>query len=141
VGEDALKISTIVKFSQNVLLGIAAFAISVYWTLTNNKAKLEENDNPGLKVIWQRFPKFVLGFVAASILFSFFISPEVITNVKGSLKNVQTLWFVLAFTSIGLETNFRELLGAENRRPLYGFMIAQMFNILITLVVAYFLFR
>jgi uncharacterized integral membrane protein (TIGR00698 family) len=32
VGEEALKISTIVKFSQNVLLGIAAFAISVYWT-------------------------------------------------------------------------------------------------------------
>ncbi|RYE09287.1 MAG: putative sulfate exporter family transporter, partial [Sphingobacteriales bacterium] len=35
VGEEALKISTIVKFSQNVLLGIAAFAISVYWTYTN----------------------------------------------------------------------------------------------------------
>src|SRR5690606_13971362 len=35
VGEDALKISTIVKFSQNVLLGIAAFFISVYWTYSN----------------------------------------------------------------------------------------------------------
>lgn len=141
VGEEALKISTIVKFSQNVLLGIAAFAISVYWTLTNNKEKLEENENPGLKVIWQRFPKFVLGFVAASILFSFFISPEQVSNVKASLKNVQTLWFVLAFTSIGLETNFRELLGSENRRPMYGFLIAQTFNIFVTLVVAYFLFR
>src|SRR5690606_13379531 len=34
VGEEALKISTIVKFSQNVMLGLAAFAISIYWTLT-----------------------------------------------------------------------------------------------------------
>src|SRR5690606_34691505 len=37
VGDEALKISTIVKFSQNVLLGLAAFAISVYWTLTGDK--------------------------------------------------------------------------------------------------------
>ena len=34
VAETALKISTIVKFSQNVLLGVAAFAISMYWTYT-----------------------------------------------------------------------------------------------------------
>jgi len=141
VGEDALKISTIVKFSQNVLLGLAAFAISVYWTVSGNKSRTEQQENPGLKVIWQRFPKFVLGFLAASLLFSFALSSEQIGSVKESLKNIQTLWFVLAFTSIGLETNFSELIGVENRKPLYAFLIAQTFNILITLVVAYFLFR
>jgi uncharacterized integral membrane protein (TIGR00698 family) len=36
VGEVALKVSTIVKFSQNVLLGLAAFAISIYWTYTKH---------------------------------------------------------------------------------------------------------
>ena len=140
LGEEALKISTIVKFSQNLLLGIAAFAISIYWTVTDNKTKPEGTEAPGLKVIWQRFPKFVLGFVGASLLFSFFISVEQIADVKGSLKNVQTLWFVLAFTSIGLETNFRDLIGVDNRKPLYGFLIAQSFNILVTLLVAYLLF-
>jgi uncharacterized integral membrane protein (TIGR00698 family) len=140
VGEDALKISTIVKFSQNVLLGLAAFAISVYWTLNANKNK-EQVENPGLKVIWERFPKFVLGFVGASLLFSFLLRPEQTAAVKESLKNVQTLWFVLAFTSIGLETKFSDLLKNENRKPLYAFLIAQFFNILITLVIAYFLFR
>jgi uncharacterized integral membrane protein (TIGR00698 family) len=139
VGEEALKISTIVKFSQNVLLGIAAFAISVYWTYSNSSKG--ENETPGIKVIWERFPKFVLGFVAASVLFSFFLSPEKITEVKDSLKNIQSLWFVLAFTSIGLETNFADLLGADNRKPLYAFLLAQLFNIFITLIVAYFLFR
>jgi uncharacterized membrane protein YadS len=139
VGEEALKISTIVKFSQNVLLGIAAFAISVYWTISN-KSK-GENETPGIKVIWERFPKFVLGFVGASVLFSFFLSPEIITEVKDSLKNIQSLWFVLAFTSIGLETNFGDLLGAGNRKPLYAFLLAQLFNIFITLVIAYLLFR
>jgi uncharacterized membrane protein YadS len=70
VGEEALKISTIVKFSQNVLLGIAAFAISIYWTY-NKRATDRTTEKPTLSVIWERFPKFVLGFIAASLLFSF----------------------------------------------------------------------
>lgn len=140
VGEEALKISTIVKFSQNVLLGLAAFAISVYWTFNSNKDVNRENENPGLSVIWDRFPKFVLGFVGASLLFSFVLDASQTAGVKESLKNVQTLWFVLAFTSIGLETNFADLFTSENRRPLTAFLIAQFFNILVTLVVAYLLF-
>ncbi|MEJ2882058.1 YeiH family protein [Pedobacter sp. GR22-6] len=140
VGEEALKISTIVKFSQNVLLGIAAFAISVYWTYTNHPAGKDKAEKPTLGVIWERFPKFVIGFVAASVLFSFFISPESNTAVKGSLKNLQGLWFALAFTSIGLETNFKDLFSRNSKTPFYAFIIAQGFNILVTLVIAFFLF-
>ncbi|MDB5257734.1 MAG: putative sulfate exporter family transporter [Chitinophagaceae bacterium] len=140
VGETALKISTIVKFSQNVLLGIAAFAISVYWTLNRKGDHAEQKEKPSLLVIWQRFPKFVLGFIAASLLFSFALSSDVMEEVKGSLKNLQTLWFVLAFTSIGLETNFADLFNANSKKPLYAFLIAQTFNIIITLILAYLLF-
>lgn len=141
VGEDALKISTIVKFSQNVLLGLAAFAISVYWTLNANRYKVNEEQRPGLKVIWQRFPKFVLGFIGASLLFSFLLNSSQTAAVKDSLKNIQTLWFVMAFTSIGLETNFKDLFGMQNRKPLYAFLIAQLFNIIVTLGVAMVLFK
>jgi len=140
VGETALKISTIVKFSQNVLLGIAAFAISVYWTYTQNPMAKDGETSPTLGVIWERFPKFVLGFAGASLLFSFFVSPEVQGAVKGSLKNLQSLWFALAFTSIGLETKFSDLFNKNSRKPLYAFLIAQSFNIVITLIVAFFLF-
>lgn len=140
VGETALKISTIVKFSQNVLLGIAAFAISVYWTYTRHSAANNKDTKPTLKVIWERFPKFVIGFVAASLLFSFLLSPATTAAVKDSLKNLQGLWFALAFTSIGLETNFAELFRQNSKKPLYAFLIAQTFNIFITLVIAYFLF-
>jgi len=140
VGEEALKISTIVKFSQNVLLGIAAFAISVYWTYKKNAA-VDEVEKPTLKVIWERFPKFVLGFVAASLLFSFVLNADTITSVKDGLKNIQSLWFVLAFTSIGLETKFSDLMKGENRKPMYAFLLAQLFNVVITLAVAYLLFK
>lgn len=141
VGEIALKTSTIVKFSQNVLLGVAAFAISIYWTYTNNPLAKENDAKPSLGVIWERFPKFVLGFVAASLLFSFVVPSDTVNAVKGSLKNFQGLWFALAFTSIGLETNFSDLFNKDSRKPLYAFLIAQTFNIFITLIIAYFLFR
>lgn len=141
VGEEALKVSTIVKFSQNLLLGVAAFAISIYWTVTNNPLAKDKDTKPSLGVIWERFPKFVLGFVAASLLFSFALSPETVSSVKGSLKNFQGLWFALAFTSIGLETNFSDIFNKDSRKPLYAFLIAQGFNILVTLLIAYFLFR
>lgn len=141
VGEIALKTSTIVKFSQNVLLGVAAFAISIYWTYTNNPLAKDKDTKPSLDIIWERFPKFVLGFVAASLLFSFVIPADTVSAVKGSLKNFQGLWFALAFTSIGLETNFSDLFNKDSRKPLYAFLIAQTFNIFITLIIAYFLFK
>lgn len=140
VGERALEISTIVKFSQNVLLGIAAFAISIYWTYSNSKSAAHA-EKPTLKIIWERFPKFVIGFIFASILFSFLISPEQVANVKGGLKSIQGLWFALAFTSIGLETNFKDLFVHNNKKPLYAFLIAQTFNIFVTLAIALLLFR
>lgn len=138
VGDEALKISTIVKFSQNVLLGLAAFAISIYWTVGKNDGG---GSKPTGRVIWDRFPKFVLGFLAASIMFSFFLSDESIAGVKDSLKSIQTLWFVLAFTSIGLETKFKDLVTQGGGKPLYAFLIAQLFNILVTGAVACLLFR
>lgn len=139
VGTRALQISTIVKFSQNVLLGFAAFAISVYWAYTR-KAPKGTGAKPSLGLLWERFPKFVLGFIAASVLFSFLVGPDTIKSVKDPLKSIQNLWFVLAFTSIGLETKFSDLFNASNKKPLYAFLTAQAFNIVITLLIAILLF-
>ncbi|WP_313189454.1 putative sulfate exporter family transporter [Sphingobacterium sp.] len=140
VGEEALKISTIVKFSQNVLLGIAAFFISIYWTYSKSVDDKTKREKPTLKLIWERFPKFVVGFVFVSLMFSFVVSPETTASIKDSLKSVQGLWFAIAFTSIGLETNFKDLFKQDNKKPLYAFLIAQTFNIIVTLVLAIALF-
>ncbi len=138
VGEEALKISTIIKFSQNVLLGIAAFAISVYWSI--NQAN-QNAERPTLKTIWDRFPKFVVGFVTASLLFSFGLPEATVESAKSVLKNIQGVWFAIAFVSIGLETNFKELFDQSNKKPLYAFLVAQGFNIIVTLIMAVLLFR
>lgn len=140
-GEEALKISTIVKFSQNVLLGIAAFAIAIYWNFTQQTDRRDlEGKKPSAKLLWVRFPKFVLGFVLASLVFSFFFAGEEFKPLAKSLKAFQTLWFTLGFVSIGLETNFRQLWNSENKKATLAFIGAQSFNIAFTLVVALIVF-
>src|SRR3546814_659283 len=82
VGERALEISTIVKFSQNVLLGIAALAISIYWTYRGTPDG-EHVENQGLGVIWERFPTFVLVFIGATLFFSFLLHASTLTAAQG----------------------------------------------------------
>jgi uncharacterized integral membrane protein (TIGR00698 family) len=137
LGEEALKYATLVKFSQNVLLGLAAFFISVYWSYTQKQANYEK---PTLRTIWDRFPKFVLGFILSSLLFSFVLSPALVSDVKAPLKDLQTYWFALAFVCIGLETKFTDIFKMENGRPAAAFIIAQVFNIFFTLVISYLVF-
>jgi len=136
-GEAAMKVATIVKFSQNVLIGIAAFLLALAWTF---KRGVEIGERPSASVIWERFPKFVLGFLVASIVFSFFLLQGTIDAVKGPLGFVRLLAFALAFTCIGLETNFKELLQLEGGRPAVAFLGGQAFNIVWTLILAYLLF-
>jgi len=138
VGPLALKAGVIVKFSQNVLIGVAAFFIAAWWTLKKeNDQKIEKQ---GLGIVWERFPKFVLGFIAASLLFSFVIPTETTKQVSGFLNGLRTLWFALAFVSIGLEAKFAELVKTQSGKPALAFTVAQIFNILWTLLWAYLLF-
>jgi len=138
VGDIALKYATIIKFSQNVLLGLAAFIISIYWTYA--KKAPSDVEKPTLRIIWDRFPKFVLGFILASLFFSFFIVPETAASLVKPIKAYQGFWFSLAFVCIGLETRFMDILKLDNGKPLFSFLIAQSFNIVVTLIVAFLLF-
>jgi uncharacterized integral membrane protein (TIGR00698 family) len=137
LGETATKTSVIVKFSQNALIGLAAFFLSVWWAL-NHGTRTGQRPTP--RIIWDRFPKFVLGFMAASLVFSFVLAPSTVQGTKGVLTGFRTAWFALAFTSIGLETRFSDLVGMEGGRPAVAFLAAQAINIVWTLLIAYLLF-
>jgi uncharacterized integral membrane protein (TIGR00698 family) len=138
VGPLALKAGVIVKFSQNVLIGVAAFFIATWWTL--KKEKTQGTEKQGLKIVWERFPKFVLGFIVASLIFSFLIPQATTKQVSGFLSAMRTLWFALAFVSIGLEAKFTDLVKIQGGRPALAFTSAQLFNIFWTLLWAYLLF-
>ena len=136
LGDVAETYSVIVKSSQNVLLGVAAFAISIYWSLRGTN----QAERPTARVLWDRFPKFVIGFVLTSLLFSFCLEPARAKELGALAKGVREALFSVAFVCIGLETDFKILLGRENRRSVSTFLIAQSFNIVVTLVMALLLF-
>ena len=136
VSEGAMKIGVIVKMSQNVLIGFAAFILAIVWTFK----KAVPGQKVGAIEIWFRFPKFVLGFIVASLIFSFMLDPKTVNAVKGQLGALRTWWFALAFTCIGLETRFVDLFRMGGGRPAGAFLGAQLFNILWTLLLAYLIF-
>ncbi len=140
VGPLALKAGVIVKFSQNVLIGFAAFFIAIWWTFKKNPAGNPTGEKPSLGVVWERFPKFVLGFIGASLLFSFLIPGDVVKQVGSGLNALRTVWFALAFVAIGLEARFADLVKLEGGKPALAFIGAQVFNIIWTLLWAYLLF-
>lgn len=140
VGPLAVKAGVIVKFSQNVLIGVAAIFIAGWWTLKKDPSAKTTTEGKGASIIWERFPKFVLGFLAASLLFSFLIPTATTKQVAGILNSLRTVWFALAFVSIGLEARFSDLIKTQGGRPAIVFMGAQLFNIAWTLLWAYLLF-
>ncbi len=137
ISEVAMKTGTIVKFSQNVLIGVAAFLLAIWWSA---KAGAQAGERPSVGVIWERFPKFVLGFLVASLVFSFVLDLKVVNDTKGLLAGLRTMWLALAFVSIGLETRFGELVKMEEGRPAIAFLGAQAINVVWTLLLAFILF-
>lgn len=138
IGETAEQYSVIIKSAQNVLLGVAAFVISIYWSYKGTNSDIR----PSGSVLWERFPKFVLGFLLASLVFSFAFEAETAKELsKVANKGARGLLFSLAFVSIGLETDFRYIFKKENGKYIWSFLTAQTFNIILTLLVAWLLFR
>ncbi len=145
LGDRALEVAATVKMIQNILIGVTAFGIATYWVTSVEK---DSDARPSFMEVWKRFPKFVIGFVAASIVFSILYSslpdgPELVTAmIKGSTKTLRGWFFCLAFVSIGLGTNIREL--APNLRggkPLILYLCGQTLNLCLTLFMAWLMFR
>lgn len=136
-GEDALPIATIVKTTQNALIGIVAIALTAYFAL-----KVERNSaaRPTLGQFWERFPKFVLGFIAASIIGTLYL--QYADDGKATIATVNDLrtWFLIfAFVAIGLEFSLRGLREA-GWRPVAVFASATVVNIVVALGLAVVLF-
>ncbi len=135
-GAQAMEVAVVVKMAQNVLIGAAAFLLAIWFTFKGKTG----TEKPGAMEIWFRFPKFVVGFIVASVVFSFFMteaSAKAVTGVTGGLRG---WWFTLAFLCIGLDTRFKELAAMGGGRPAAVFLLAQVFNIFWTLLLAWLIF-
>ena len=143
LGSEAEQIAAIVKMIQNSLIGIVAFCVAVFWVTRVEVGAAAARS--GASEIWHRFPKFILGFVAASVLFSFVLTPalggvrvDAILDVTSDLRG----WlFCLAFASIGLDSRIGDLLRqAGGGRPVQLYVTGQALNVVLTLIAAYLAF-
>jgi len=143
LGKDAMDVAAVVKMIQNVLIGLVAFVVAVLWVTRIDRDPFAPKPTP--MEIWYRFPKFILGFVAASVVFSFVLTPLLgdnsVSDMLGISKGFRGYFFCLAFVSIGLESNFKELAHQMvGGRPMLVYIVGQTFNLILTLVMAYIAF-
>ena len=135
----AQKVASIVKNTQNALIGVIAFLLALYYA-----SKTEGGQRPSARMIWDRFPKFVLGFIVASILYTLgqvYGGPlGWIDGGKGTVLEALKNWaFTLAFVSMGLEFAFGEI-KSMGWKPVAVFLIATLFNTILALGVSWAIF-
>ena len=143
LGQQAEQVAALVKMIQNILIGVVAFCIAVYWV---SRVEASPGDaRPGVMEIWHRFPKFIIGFVAASLIFSFVLTPAMgdagVAGVLDLTSDLRGWFFCLAFVSIGLESNFRDLAReTKGGKAIQLYLVGQTFNLVLTLIAAYLAF-
>ena len=107
----AVSAAAMVKMAQNVMIGLVAFLLAIWATMSLERK--EGAEKPSFMEVWYRFPKFVLGFMVASLVVSFIFEPalgnKAAKGIAKAAKNYRSWYFALCFVAIGLETNFKEL--------------------------------
>ena len=124
-GQDAGRWAILAKTARSSFIGFVVLGYAVYWA---SKGKAAHVKNKPL-FLWQKFPKFILGFLAISILATagFF--------TKGQLNSLSSLsqWaFLPAFAGVGLRTNMRDLVD-QGWRPLAVGILGEVFIAIVTL--------
>jgi uncharacterized integral membrane protein (TIGR00698 family) len=128
-GEEAASVASIVKMAQNALIGVAAFGLARYWALHEER---NPEVRPSPKVIWDRFPKFVLGFILASILASLGVFSK---EQSALIKQFRDWALMLAFIGIGWDLAVGEF-KKMGIRPVLVYLAATIFNTLLAFGVA-----
>jgi uncharacterized membrane protein YadS len=139
----AVTVASVVKMAQNVLIGLAAFLMALWATFSLERREAgADYEKPSLAEVWFRFPKFVVGFLVASLVVSLLdpiLGTAAVKAIGGETKGYRNLFFGLCFVSIGLETNFRELVSVGGGRPAIAYWLSQLANAFWTLFVTWIL--
>lgn len=148
LGDTARDVAATVKMIQNILIGVVAFFVAWYWVRFRGEPTADAaTDRPGIGEVWKRFPKFILGFVAASVFFSilgqFSANTDAIAQATISVSKTLRGWlFCIAFVCIGLETHFATLARyMKGGKPLLLYLAGQTFNLFLTLLMAWLAFE
>ena len=138
----ALNSFTLMKvIGRDVWIGIWAFILSIVATTRWEDTGIKRKPDAG--EIWRRFPKFVIGFLLASLIITIVTASISYADFKkattpdlvGPIKNLRTWAFIFCFLSIGLTTRLRELASA-GLKPFYAFTAGVAVNVVLGFVLS-----
>ena len=139
LGGEGEQAAVLVKMIPNILIGFIAFFVALFFA---TKVDRDPSEKIGAKEIWVRFPKFIIGFFIASLVASFVIqpsNPDAVGAINKVLDQYKNWAFVLAFTCIGLDTNFKDLVKRmQGGKVLWLYLVGQTFNVLLTFAMVWF---
>jgi uncharacterized integral membrane protein (TIGR00698 family) len=124
-GQDAGRWTILAKTARSSYIGFVVLGYAVYWASRGQAAVVEHK----ALFLWQKFPKFILGFLAISVLATagFFTKGQL-----GSLSSLSQWAFLPAFAGVGLRTNLKDLVG-QGWRPLAVGVLGEIFIAILTL--------
>jgi len=124
--------TTTVKVFIDTFIGVWAFILAIIWC---TRIERREGEKVRLVEIWQRFPKFVIGYVVTfvAVLLIGWLAPGLVGKTKAAMAEANVfrgLFFVMTFFTIGVVSNFKKLweegigkLAAVYVVCLFGFII------------------
>ncbi|EOD20171.1 hypothetical protein EMIHUDRAFT_117727 [Emiliania huxleyi CCMP1516] len=116
VSDEATEVGGVVKMILNAGLGFICLGIAIFWSLEDAKRASRQSATParaGLGMLWQKFPKFVLGFLLLSLIVTLLESPLAGTAagvaIPRACSSLSTWWMCIAFINIGITTSCSKL--------------------------------
>jgi uncharacterized integral membrane protein (TIGR00698 family) len=119
----ALAYTTLAKLCRNALMGFVILGFAVYYA---RRGMAQQVTHKG-SFLWQKFPKFVLGFLALSAIFSVLLAVfpgkeahGYLVGRVGAMRNLSEWAFQLTFVGVGLRSSFRDMVRTGVRPLIVG---------------------
>lgn len=137
LGDDrAVKTFTLMKVvGRDMFVGVWALVVAFLAVTRWDRRSGTEAEKVPASEIWRRFPKFILGFFAASAIVTIVLASidqkagtQFSKDAIAPLKNLRGWAFTWTFLSIGFTTRFRELT-RFGWKPLAAFAIGVAINV------------
>lgn len=120
--DEAGKVAVLAKTTRNAMIGFVVLGFALYWATRGQAAKIE---NKAL-FLWEKFPKFVLGFLIVSLAATFGAFSK---EQSADIANLSRWAFLLTFAGVGLRTDFREM----RKQGFYPFVVGAIAEIVVTI--------
>ena len=128
-GDEAGRFAILAKTARSAFIGFVVLGYAIYWASRGQAVRVANKP----LFLWQKFPKFILGFVVVSVL----ATAGAFSASQLALLAALAKWaFLPAFAGVGLRTRLRDLV-SHGWRPILVGILGEIFIALLTLAMVF----